>query len=163
MLLTATLAGAGMLPPGVALGLVLGANVGSGVLGVLATARSDIATRRLPMGNLIFKLAGCAAGRCPGCRRRVRCCSSTCRAVPQQVVAFHLLFNVALAVLFIGFTGLLARWLRAAGWRRRRRSRRRAGRATSTRWRCHAVAGHQPAPRARRCTRPTWWRPCCAA
>ena len=39
VLLTATLAGAGMLPPGVALGLVLGANIGSGVLGVLATAQ----------------------------------------------------------------------------------------------------------------------------
>jgi phosphate:Na+ symporter len=51
VLLTATLAGAGMLPPGVALGLVLGANVGSGVLGVLTTARSDIATRRLPINR----------------------------------------------------------------------------------------------------------------
>ena len=38
---------------------MLGANVGSGLLGVLTTARSDIATRRLPMGNLVFKLAGC--------------------------------------------------------------------------------------------------------
>ena len=56
VLLTATLAGAGMLPAGVALGLVLGANVGSGLLGVLTTARADVATRRLPVGNLLFKL-----------------------------------------------------------------------------------------------------------
>src|SRR5512134_1150764 len=60
VLLTATLAGAGMVPASVALGLVLGANVGSGILGVLTTARSDVATRRLPVGNLLFKLAGVA-------------------------------------------------------------------------------------------------------
>ena len=31
--------------------------------------------------------------------------------MPQQVVAFHLLFNVALALAFIGLTQVLARWL----------------------------------------------------
>jgi phosphate:Na+ symporter len=110
VLLTATLAGAGMLPPGVALGLVLGANVGSGVLGVLTTARSDIATRRLPMGNLVFKLAGCLLT-VPWLPQARALLEQHLPAVPQQVVAFHLLFNVALAVSFIGLTGLLARWL----------------------------------------------------
>jgi len=110
VLLTATLAGAGMLPPGVALGLVLGANVGSGVLGVLSTARSDIATRRLPVGNLVFKLAGCLLT-VPWLPQARGLLEQHLPAVPQQVVAFHLLFNVALAVSFIGLTGLLARWL----------------------------------------------------
>jgi phosphate:Na+ symporter len=110
VLLTATLAGAGMLPPGVALGLVLGANVGSGVLGVLTTARSDIATRRLPVGNLVFKLAGCLLT-VPWLPQARSLLEQYLPAVPQQVVAFHLLFNVALAVSFIGLTGLLARWL----------------------------------------------------
>jgi phosphate:Na+ symporter len=116
VLLTATLAGAGMLPPGVALGLVLGANIGSGLLGVLTTARSDIATRRLPMGNLMFKVAGCLLTMLwlPQARELMQ---PWLPGVAQQVVAFHLLFNIALAVTFIGFTdllaGLLERWMLA--------------------------------------------------
>ena len=110
VLLTATLAGAGMLPPGVALGLVLGANVGSGLLGVLTTARSDIATRRLPVGNLLFKLAGCLLVM-PWLPQIRTLLEQQLPAVPQQVVAFHLLFNVALALAFIGLTNVLARWL----------------------------------------------------
>jgi phosphate:Na+ symporter len=65
VLLTATLAGSGMLPR-VALGLVLGANLGSGLL-ALTTARATSPVRRLPLGNLLF-----GAGRrwpCRCCRR----------------------------------------------------------------------------------------------
>ena len=110
VLLTATLAGAGMLPASVALGLVLGANVGSGILGVLTTARADIATRRLPMGNLLFKLAGCALV-VPWLPQIHVLLQQQLDNVPQQVVAFHLGFNAALALLFIGLTGVLAGWL----------------------------------------------------
>ena len=110
VLLTATLAGSGLLPPGVALGLVLGANIGSGLLGVLTTARSDVATRRLPVGNLLFKLAGCALV-VPWLPQVLVLLERELPAVPQRVVAFHLLFNVALALLFIGVTGTVARWL----------------------------------------------------
>ena len=59
VLLTATLAGSGLLPANVALGLVLGANVGSGLLAVLSTVNSPVAARRLPIGNLLFKVVGC--------------------------------------------------------------------------------------------------------
>ena len=60
VLLTATLAETGMVPAGVALGLVLGANVGSGVLAVLSTSKASVSTRRLPAGNLLFKQGGLA-------------------------------------------------------------------------------------------------------
>ena len=110
VLLTATLAGAGMLPPGVALGLVLGANVGSGVLGVLTTSRADVATRRLPVGNLIFKVAGCLLAM-PWLTQVREVLQPWLPTVPQQVVAFHLLFNIALAIAFIGVTDHLARLL----------------------------------------------------
>ncbi|MBL8329129.1 MAG: Na/Pi cotransporter family protein [Rubrivivax sp.] len=116
VLLTATLAGAGMVPAGVALGLVLGANIGSGVLGVLTTAQADVATRRLPVGNLLFKLAG-AMLVVPWLGPALELLQRQFGAVAQQVVAFHLLFNVALALGFIGFTGLMAlhleRWMSA--------------------------------------------------
>jgi phosphate:Na+ symporter len=110
VLLTATLAGAGMLPPSVAMGLVLGANIGSGLLGVLTTARSDVATRRLPMGNLLFKLAGCLLT-APWLGFARELLQQQLPGLPQQVVAFHLLFNIVLAATFIAFTDLLGRQL----------------------------------------------------
>ena len=43
----------------VALGLVLGANLGSGLLGMLSTLRSPPEARRVTLGNFLFKLIGC--------------------------------------------------------------------------------------------------------
>src|SRR4030095_245905 len=58
VLLIATLASQSMIPQNVAIGLALGANIGSGVLAMLATANASPQVRRLPLGNLIFKAAG---------------------------------------------------------------------------------------------------------
>ncbi len=116
VLLTAALAGSGMVPAGVALGLVLGANVGSGLLAVMSTAKSPIAARRLPIGNLMFKLLGCLV-MIPLLGLAHRELQQWVGSVHQQVVVFHLAFNVAMALLFIGFTGTLAaaleRWFMA--------------------------------------------------
>ncbi len=110
VLLTATLAGSGMLPLAAALGLVLGANIGSGVLALLSTARSPIAARRLPIGNLMFKAAGCLL-MLPLLRLVNDELPRWLTTVQQQVVAFHLAFNLLLAASFILFTGPLARAL----------------------------------------------------
>ena len=61
VLLTATLAAAAVIPPDVAIALVLGANLGSGLLAVVNTLSSPPEARRVPLGNLLFKLFGCAA------------------------------------------------------------------------------------------------------
>ena len=58
VLLVATLAGSAVLPAHVAIPLVLGANLGSGMLAMLTTWRSDAVTRRVPLGNFVFKAAG---------------------------------------------------------------------------------------------------------
>ena len=110
VLLVATLAGAGLFSLPVALGLVLGANIGSGVLAVLSTARADVATRRLPVGSLAFKVAGAVLA-LPFLDGAANLLPAHLAAVPAQVVAFHLGFNLLLAVTFIGFTRLLARQL----------------------------------------------------
>jgi len=110
VLLTATLAGSGLLPVSVALGLVLGANIGSGLLAVLSTANSPVEARRLPVGNLIFKVVGCLLI-LPWLGLVHVELQQWVSDVHQQVVVFHLAFNVALALLFIGFTGPLARAL----------------------------------------------------
>ncbi len=110
VLLTATLAGAGLLPVSVALGLVLGANIGSGVLAVLSTAHSPLAARRLPIGNLTVKLIGCVL-MLPLLGLVQVELQQWLETVHQQVVVFHLVFNILLAITFIGLTGPLARTL----------------------------------------------------
>ena len=117
VLLTATLAASGILPPLVALGLVLGANLGSGLLAVLTTARGPVAERRLPMGNLAFKVVGCliAAPLLPQALVHLQLLLP--HGVHQQVVLFHFGFNVMLTLVFISLTPVLARllerWMRA--------------------------------------------------
>ncbi|HET9975967.1 MAG TPA: Na/Pi cotransporter family protein [Burkholderiaceae bacterium] len=108
VLLTATLATSGMVPTTVALGLVLGANVGSGVLALLATANAAPLARRLPLGNLVFKVSGAliAIPLLPWIHPWLQ---TTVGEVHQQVVVFHLVFNLALAALFIAFTGVVGR------------------------------------------------------
>ncbi|HEY6133299.1 MAG TPA: Na/Pi cotransporter family protein [Rubrivivax sp.] len=118
VLLTATLAASGIVPVAVALGLVLGANVGSGVLALLATANAAPQARRLPLGNLIFKVTG-ALFAIPLLQYAHPLLQQITGEVHQQVVVFHLAFNVTLALLFIGLTGAVARlvdgWLPAPG------------------------------------------------
>ncbi len=110
VLLTAALAASGILPVAVALGLVLGANVGSGVLAVIATAKASPKARRLPVGNLIFKAAGALIA-IPLLPQAHVLLQQALPDVHQQVVLFHLGFNVVLAALFIGLTGTMGRWV----------------------------------------------------
>jgi phosphate:Na+ symporter len=108
VLLVATLAAQGVLPVPVALGLVLGANVGSGILAVIVTSAAKPEVRRLPLGNLIFKCVG-ALLVMAWLRPAGQLLQEFVPEITQQVVVFHLAFNMLLAVLFIGFTGLVAK------------------------------------------------------
>ncbi|MBK9363769.1 MAG: Na/Pi cotransporter family protein [Rubrivivax sp.] len=108
VLLTATLAAQGLLPISVAFGLVLGANVGSGVLAMLVTASGKAELRRLPLGNLIFKAVGVLLA-VPFLGEARLLLQNHVGEVHQQVVLFHLGFNVLMAITFIGFTGPVAR------------------------------------------------------
>jgi len=110
VLLVATLAVSGIVPVTVALGLVLGANLGSGLLTVMLTAKASMAERRLPIGNLLFKIVGalCAIPLLPQAHVWLQQASGE---VHQQVVLFHLAFNVVLALVFIGLTSHASRLL----------------------------------------------------
>jgi phosphate:Na+ symporter len=108
VLLTATLASSGVLPVTVALGLVLGANIGSGLLALIATGRASPQVRRVPLGNLLFKTIGAVIA-VPFLPEAHVLLQQEVADIHQQVVYFHLGFNVALALLFIGFTGAAAR------------------------------------------------------
>ena len=108
VLLLAALAGLQVLSLPVALGLVLGANLGSGLLGMLSTLRSAPEARRVTLGNFLFKLIGCVlaiplVGRIEGWIDGLALDSA------REVVLFHLFFNIALALIFVFATGRIAR------------------------------------------------------
>jgi phosphate:Na+ symporter len=111
VLLTATLATSGLVPVQVAIGLIVGANIGSALLAFFATSGATPAARRVPFGNLLFKLIG-ASLTIPLLPYVMAALPHVRELVPevhQQVVGFHLLFNVVLAIICVGFTGAVAK------------------------------------------------------
>ena len=108
VLLTSALVSTGIISVKVALALVLGANLGSGILAVLTTLNMSPEARRVPLGNLIFKLLGCLMC-APFLGTVQQALASFDPNVQRMVVNFHLLFNLALAAVFIYATEPVAR------------------------------------------------------
>jgi phosphate:Na+ symporter len=114
VLLTATMAASGLVPLEPALGLVLGANLGSGLLAVLTTLRSAVEVRQVPLGNFMFKAIGVLIA-APFVGLWLRHVRPYVNESATMVVLFHLSFNLLVALLFVGFTrpmaNLVALWL----------------------------------------------------
>ncbi|RYF15498.1 MAG: Na/Pi cotransporter family protein [Comamonadaceae bacterium] len=110
VLLTATLAASGAIPLDVAIGLTLGANLGSGLLGVIATAKSAVEVRQVPMGNLVFKCVGVMIA-APFVGLWLRTLGPYLPEPATVVVLYHLVFNVLIALIFLGWTQVVARWV----------------------------------------------------
>ena len=107
VLLLATLASLHVIALPVALGLVLGANLGSGLLGIIATLRSTPEARRVTLGNFLFKLIGCVLA-IPLVGHLEEWIAGLGLDEAREVVLFHLFFNVMLALLLLGFTEKIA-------------------------------------------------------
>ncbi len=92
VLLTATLASSGVISLKVALCLVIGANLGSGLLALSGTLAQNAAARRLALGSLVFKLAGALLilPFAPLLARGLPVLISNPR---EAVVGFHLIYN----------------------------------------------------------------------
>jgi len=88
--------------------LVLGANLGSAGLPLLATMRSEPEARRVPFGNLLFRLAGVAIT-LPLLSTFTPYIGRIESEAWRQVANFHSAFNLALAILFIFLTSPAAR------------------------------------------------------
>ena len=91
-----------------ALALVLGANLG-GTLPPLIDASTPTA-RRLPLGNLMVRAVGVVLA-LPFLPAITDALQQVEPAPGRLVVNFHLAFNLALAAVFLGFVGALARLL----------------------------------------------------
>jgi phosphate:Na+ symporter len=88
--------------PAAALALVLGANLGSAINPLIeAGIRGNPASRRLPVGNLINRLVGVMLV-LPLVQPIARELTALQPDAAKMTAEFHLLFNVALAALFIG-------------------------------------------------------------
>lgn len=107
VLLVAAMASSNVVPLDVALGLVLGANLGSGLLAVLTTAKSAVPVRQVTVGNLLFKVLGVAIV-APFVGLWLRHVQPHVPNATHGVVLFHLAFNVVISVGFIGLTQWVA-------------------------------------------------------
>lgn len=110
VLLTATMASSGLVPLDSAMGLVLGANLGSGLLAVMTTSKSAVEVRQVPVGNLVFKAIGVMV-LAPFAAVWLRQARPYIHDPATIVVLTHLAFNVLVALLFIGITPIVARWV----------------------------------------------------
>jgi phosphate:Na+ symporter len=111
VLLTTTLVISGALPMAIGLGIVLGANLGSGLLAFILTSKSGPEIQRVAVGNLICRLSGVIL-----LAPLIPYISSELVQINQtsinSVILFHLCFNILLALLFVWFTANLENLLK---------------------------------------------------
>ena len=108
VLLTGAFVASGLISLKVALFLVIGANLGSGIVAVVATLGAGNASRRVALGNLLFKLVGCALA--VALLPWIELLLAMLDPDPQRlVVNFHAAFNLLLAATLIWFTAPMAR------------------------------------------------------
>src|SRR3954452_17546357 len=114
ILLVMSLAYAHFITPTAALALVLGANLGSAINPLFEGARRDNpASYRLPVGNLVNRLVGVLLV-APFLGPITEVLQAWQPDLAKLTAAFHIAFNVAMAVLFIGLLDGLATLLRKA-------------------------------------------------
>jgi len=108
VLLTATLTAAGIISFPVALCLVIGANLGSGLLAVLNNSASSAAARRVAMGSLLFKLVGSLL-----ILPFVHPLAVVLDRLPlpdaELVIYFHVFYNLIRCLVMVPFAGPMAR------------------------------------------------------
>jgi phosphate:Na+ symporter len=113
VLLIMSLAYAHFVTPFAALALVLGANLGSAINPIFEGARRDNpASYRLPLGNLLNRVAGIVLV-APFLRPISEGLLSWQPDPAKATATFHIAFNVATAILFIGLLDGLARLLKS--------------------------------------------------
>ena len=110
VLLIAAMADSNVVPLSMALGLVLGANLGNGLAAVLTMARSSAEVRQVTVGNLVFKVLGVALV-APFVELWVSYVHPLVPGTAHSVVLFHLGYNIIISVGFIGLTQWVARWV----------------------------------------------------
>jgi len=112
VLVVMSLGAAHLVPPTAVLAMVLGANVGSALNPLIETSQpGNLASRRLPMGNLLTRLAGCAL--VLPLLNPIADLLQRYEPNPARLAAdFHTAFNILLALVFIGPLDFVAKQLK---------------------------------------------------
>ncbi|MDR6914709.1 phosphate:Na+ symporter [Pseudomonas sp. 3296] len=113
VLLTATLAGAKVISLPVAIGLVIGANIGSGILAFLSTSMQNSAGRQVALGSLLYKLIGLVLI-IPVLNPLVHWLDGLDFSPQETVIGFHLLYNTVRCLILVPTVAGMARlctWL----------------------------------------------------
>lgn len=108
VLLTATLAGAEIIGLPVAIGLVIGANIGSGLLAFLSTSMQNVAGRQVALGSLLYKLLGLLLI-IPVLDPLVAWIDTLGFQPQELVIGFHLIYNTARCLIMLPTVGPMAR------------------------------------------------------
>jgi phosphate:Na+ symporter len=108
VLLTATLAGSDIISLHVAIGLVIGANIGSGLLAFLTTSMQNVAGRQVALGSLLYKLLGLVLIT-PVLNPLVVWMDSLGFSSSDMVIGFHLSYNTLRCLLMLPTVGPMAR------------------------------------------------------
>jgi len=108
VLIFVSFAGSGLLPMEAALPMVLGANLGGGLVGVWLTRDMPLPARRIPLGNLVVRGVGAALALMaviafPLPLDRIG------TGATQQLVNFHVLFNAVLVLIALPLVGVVDR------------------------------------------------------
>ena len=108
VLLTATLTTTGVISFPVALCLVIGANLGSGLLAMLNNSAANASARRVALGSLLFKLVGSLL-----ILPFVHVLATTLQKLPlpesELVIYFHVFYNLIRCVAMVPFAEPMAR------------------------------------------------------
>ncbi len=111
VLLTATLTSTGVISFDVALCLVIGANLGSGLLAMINNSAANAAARRVALGSLLFKLVGSII-----VLPFVHLLASLMHHLPlpesELVIYFHVFYNLIRCLAMVPFAEPMARFCR---------------------------------------------------
>ncbi|MDG0448925.1 Na/Pi cotransporter family protein [Klebsiella pneumoniae] len=108
VLLTATLTAAGAISFPVALCLVIGANLGSGLLAMLNNSAANAAARRVALGSLLFKMVGSLII-LPFVHPLAAAMHKLPLAESELVIYFHVFYNLLRCIAMVPFAGPMAK------------------------------------------------------
>jgi phosphate:Na+ symporter len=108
VLLTATLAGAEIISLPVAIGLVIGANIGSGLLAFLSTSMQNVAGRQVALGSLLYKLIGLLLI-IPVLTPLVHWMETLEVSPSSLVISFHVIYNSMRCLIMLPTVGPMGR------------------------------------------------------
>lgn len=108
VLLTATLSAAGLVPLYISLSIVIGANIGSGLLAMMSSRGQSEISRQVVLGSLLFKLIGCVVV-LPWVKPLALWIGKYGFNESEIVIYFHVFYNLIRCLLMLPFVGAMAK------------------------------------------------------